>query len=59
MEDGRIVVGVAGPLGREVAVYFGGEALPETVTAAEGERQLAEALSAGGRASARAGLDAL
>ncbi len=47
VEAGRIVVVVPGPLGREVAVYFGAETLPETVTAAEGERQLAAALAAG------------
>lgn len=47
VEAGRIVLVVPGPLQREVAVYFGGEALPETVTAEEGERQLAAALAAG------------
>ncbi len=44
---GRLVVVVPGVMESEVAIYFGGEALPETVTVAAGQRQLAEALAAG------------
>ena len=47
VEAGRLVVLVPAAPGPEVAVYFGGEALPETVTAAAGAEALAAALAAG------------
>lgn len=47
VEAGRLVVVVPGMIEAEVVVYFGGEALPETVTVQAGSRQLAEALAAG------------
>lgn len=47
VEAGRLVVLVPAALGPEVAVYFGGEALPETVTAAAGAEELAKALAGG------------
>ena len=47
VEAGRLVVVVSAAIGGEVAVFFGGEALPETVTAAAGKLELAAALAGG------------
>lgn len=47
VEAGRVVVVVPGAIGGEVAVFFGGGALPETVTAAAGAAELAAALAGG------------
>ena len=47
VDAGRLVVVVPGVIEAEVAVYFGGAALPETVTVEAGQRELAAALAAG------------
>ncbi|GDX79954.1 hypothetical protein LBMAG42_17650 [Deltaproteobacteria bacterium] len=47
VEAGRVVVVVPGAIGPEVAVFFGGEALPETVTVEAGKLELAGALAGG------------
>lgn len=47
VDAGRLVVVVPGVIEAEVAVYFGGAALPETVTVEAGAAELAAALAAG------------